>query len=194
MTEYSLLDCAHCGASALFDPITAQMGWQVMCSNHGRCGTSSGLWPTKAMAARGWNVRANRAFKGTAMAMQEAEAEIEKIYRRSAARELAKHQAGLTENRHRILPRPDELIGAVFGAGELEFMKVRKMASHIAIPRIFEAMRRASFGPLCLRCGAAVHNPCSTEEAQAKCELPDFCFPEGRTPAVTTRDEKGASK
>lgn len=31
--------------------------------------------------------------------------------------------------------------------------------------------------PICERCGAKVHDPCPTNEAQAKCELPGFCFP-----------------
>jgi len=34
--------------------------------------------------------------------------------------------------------------------------------------------------PTCERCGAKVHDPCPTDEEQAKCELPDFCFPNGR--------------
>lgn len=31
--------------------------------------------------------------------------------------------------------------------------------------------------PTCDRCGAKVHDPCATDEAQATCQLPDFCYP-----------------
>lgn len=34
--------------------------------------------------------------------------------------------------------------------------------------------------PQCGRCGALVHEPCATDEKAQTCELPDFCFPNGR--------------
>lgn len=34
--------------------------------------------------------------------------------------------------------------------------------------------------PQCPRCGALVADPCQTDEKAQACELPDFCFPNGR--------------
>lgn len=34
--------------------------------------------------------------------------------------------------------------------------------------------------PTCARCDAKVHNPCTTAFEAKRCELPDFCFPNGR--------------
>lgn len=84
------------------------------------------------------------------------------------------------------LIRPDSL-NADYGALADKIIKTIRAD----IEECFELKDRRSPGseiiatpdpsaPTCEHCGAVVHNPCPTTKMQETCELPDFCFPNGR--------------